>query len=114
MGVVGSRREDAVVNETIRRWVALLGFLLSSALMLLAAYAAVAVRYCPAAGSCGWSPWLGISAAVVAALASVACVRLAGWSRHGRGGIGAATAVAAAGSAASLWIVGYLLAISAT
>jgi hypothetical protein len=41
-------------------------------------------------------------------------VRLAGWSRHGRGGSGAATAVAAAIGAAALWIVGYLLAIGAS
>jgi hypothetical protein len=94
--------------------VALLGFLPTGALMLAATYVAVAVRYCPTSGSCGWSPWLGLPAAVVAVLASAACVRLAGWSRHGRGGSGAATAVAAAIGAAALWIVGYLLAIGAS
>lgn len=102
------------MDDTIRRWVALLGFVPAAALMLVAAYAAVAVRYCPTSGSCGWSPWLGLSAGLVAVLACVACVRLAGWSRHGRGGSGAATAVAAAAAAAALWCAGYLFAISAS
>src|SRR3954451_24674526 len=91
--------DDAVVDETIRRWVALLGFLAAATLGLAAGYAAVAVRYCPASGSCGWSPWLGISAGLVTALAFVACVQLAGWSRQGRGGSEAAMAVTAAGVA---------------
>ena len=98
----------------MRRWVALLAFLPGAVLLLAATYAAVAVRYCPRSGSCGWSPWLGMSAAVVAFLAAVACIRLARWSRHGRGGSRAATAVAAANGAAALWVVGYLFAIGAS
>jgi hypothetical protein len=111
---VGRTLEDVVVNETIRRWVALLGFLAAAALMLAASYAAVAVRYCPTSGSCGWSPWLGLPAALVAVLALVACLRLAGWSQHGGGGSRAAMAMAAASCAATLCIAGYLLAIGAS
>jgi hypothetical protein len=102
------------MDDTIRQWVALLGFIAAAALGLAAGYAAVAVRYCPTSGSCGWSPWLGIPALAVAVLAVLACMQLAGWSRHGRGGSGAAMAMAAGVAAAALWIGGYVLAIGSS
>jgi hypothetical protein len=80
----------------------------------VAMWTAFSVRYCPAEGDCAWSPWLGIPAAVISALALLAALDFYVWAVSGRGFSRAAWTVAATVALGVVWAIAFLIALAST
>lgn len=102
------------VHVPRRQIVGLLFAVLAVALASLAAWSAASVEYCPRAGRCSWSPWLGIPAVLIGILALVACWRFVRWAQRGTGGDQAAAWLGAAVAFGGLWFIAFVVTLTAT